>query len=60
LPQTTGSGGLRQNVVVILLASAAYVHMVWGDAQLVYLIEDLWISLDNEVLLAIPMFLNLG
>lgn len=31
-----------------------------GDAQLVYLIEDLWISLDNEVLLAIPMFLIAG
>lgn len=51
---------LRQNVVVVLLACAAYVHMVWGDAQLVYLIEDLWISLDNEVLLAIPMFLIAG
>ena len=51
---------IRQNVVVILLACAAYVHLVWGDAQLVYLIEDLWISLDNEVLLAIPMFLIAG
>ncbi|MGB0505721.1 MAG: TRAP transporter large permease [Pikeienuella sp.] len=51
---------LRQNVIVILLAAAAYVHMVWGDAQLVYLIEDLWLSLDNEVLLAIPMFLLAG
>ena len=51
---------LRQNVVVILLASAAYVHLVWGDGQLIYLIEDLWISLDNEVLLAIPMFLIAG
>ena len=51
---------LRQNVVVILLACAAYVHLIWGDAQLVYLVEDLWISLDNEVLLAIPMFLIAG
>ena len=50
---------IRQNVVVVLLA-AAYVHLAWGDAQLVYLIEDLWISLDNEVLLAIPMFLIAG
>ncbi len=51
---------IRQNVVVILLAAAAYVHMAWGDGQLVYLIEDLWLSLDNEVLLAIPMFLLAG
>lgn len=51
---------IRQNVVVVLLAAAAYVHLVWGDAQLIYLIEDLWLSLDNEVLLAIPMFLLAG
>ena len=51
---------IRQNVVVILLAVAAYVHLVWGDGQLTYLIEDLWLSLDNEVLLAIPMFLLAG
>lgn len=51
---------IRQNVVVVLLAAAAYVHLVWGDGQLVFLVEDLWISLDNEVLLAIPMFLIAG
>lgn len=51
---------IRQNVVVVLLAAACYVHYVWGDAQLVFLIEDLWLSLDNEVLLAIPMFLLAG
>lgn len=51
---------IRQNVVVILLAAAAYVHLVWGDGMLVYLVEDLWISLNNEVLLAIPTFLIAG
>lgn len=51
---------LRQNVIVILLGSAAYVHLVWGDGQLEYLAEDLWISLDNALLLAIPMFLLAG
>ena len=51
---------IRQNVVVILLAVAAYVHLVWGDGVLVYLVEDLWISLNNEVLLAIPIFLIAG
>ena len=50
----------RQNVVVLFLVSAAYVHLVWGDGFLVYLIEDMWISLDNEVLLAIPLFIMAG
>ncbi len=51
---------LRQNVVLLLLATAAYTHLVWGDGLLIYLIEDLWISLDNEVLLAIPLFIMAG
>lgn len=51
---------LRQNIIVILLGSAAYVHLVWGDGYLEYLAEDLWISLDNSLLLAIPMFLLAG
>jgi len=51
---------MRQNIIVILLASAAYVHLVWGEGKLGYLAEDLWISLDNPLLLAIPMFLLAG
>ena len=51
---------LRQNIIVILLGSAAYVHLVWGDGRLEYLAEDMWISLDNSLLLAIPMFLLAG
>jgi C4-dicarboxylate transporter DctM subunit len=51
---------LRQNIIVVLLAAAAYVHLVWGDGNLEYLAEDLWISLDNALLLAIPMFLLAG
>lgn len=55
-----GALALRQNVIVILLGSAAYVHLVWGDGHLEYLAEDIWISLDNSLLLAIPMFLLAG
>ena len=51
---------LRQNIIVILLGSAAYVHLVWGDGRLEYLAEDIWIALDNSLLLAIPMFLLAG
>ena len=50
----------RMNAVVLLLALVAYVHLVWGDGRLEYLVEDMWISLDNDLLLAIPMFLIAG
>ncbi len=55
-----GALALRQNVIIILLGAAAYVHLVWGDGRLEYLAEDVWISLDNSLLLAIPMFLLAG
>ena len=51
---------LRQSVILILLAAAAYTHLIWGDGMLVYLIEDLWAAMDNQVLLAIPMFIIAG
>ncbi len=50
----------RQNIIVILMGAAAYIHLVWGDGYLEYLAEDIWISLDNGLLLAIPMFLLAG
>ena len=31
---------LRQNIIVILIGMAAYVHLVWGDGHLEYLAED--------------------
>lgn len=51
---------LRQSVILILLAATAYVHLVWGDGYIVYLIEDIWTAMDNSVLLAIPMFIIAG
>ena len=51
---------VRQSVILILFAAAGYIHLVWGDGQLVYLIEDIWTAMDNEVLLAIPMFIIAG
>ena len=46
--------------MVLFLVAAAYIHLVWGDGILTYLVEDMWISLDNEVLLAIPLFIMAG
>jgi C4-dicarboxylate transporter, DctM subunit len=51
---------LRQPLLVILLAAVAVVHMVWGRGQLDYILEDMWISLDKELILSIPMFILCG
>lgn len=51
---------LRQPLLIILLAAVAVVHMVWGRGQLDYIIEDMWISLDKELILSIPMFILCG
>lgn len=51
---------LRQSVILILLTATAYVHLVWGDGFIVYLIQDIWTAMDNSVLLAIPMFIIAG
>jgi len=52
--------GLRQPLLVILLGVAAVVHLVWGRGQLDYIVEDMWISLDKELILSIPMFVLCG
>ncbi len=51
---------LRQSVILILLVAAGYVHLVYGDGQLSYLIDDIWTSVNRDVLLAIPMFVLAG
>jgi C4-dicarboxylate transporter DctM subunit len=51
---------LRQPLLVILMAVAAFVHIVWGRAQLDYIIEDMWVGLDKEVILSIPLFILCG
>ena len=51
---------LRQPLLVILLGVAAYVHLVWGRGQLDYIVEDMWIGLDKELILSIPLFILCG
>ena len=50
----------RQSIIVILFVATAYVHMVYGDGVIEYLIDDLWTSINREVLLAIPMYVLAG
>lgn len=51
---------LRQPLLVVLLALAASVHLLWGQGRLEYIAEDLWIALDKELVLSIPLFLLCG
>ncbi|MCE8556559.1 TRAP transporter large permease [Ruegeria pomeroyi] len=51
---------LRQTLTVILIAAIAYVHMVWGHGNLDYIVEDMWTSLNKELILSVPLFLLCG
>lgn len=51
---------LRQNLILVLAVAAVYVHTVFVDSKIEFLIQDIWLSIDKEVLLAIPMFLLAG
>lgn len=51
---------LRQNLILVLAVAAIYVHTVFVDSKIEFLIQDIWLSIDKEVLLAIPMFLLAG
>lgn len=51
---------LRQPLLVTLLAVAAFVQFTWGRGQLDYIIEDMWVGLDKEVILSIPLFILCG
>lgn len=51
---------LRQPLLVTLLAAAAAMHAFWGRGNLEDIIEDMWVGLDKEVILSIPLFILCG
>lgn len=51
---------LRQPLLVVLLAAIAYAQMAWGSGHITWIIEDMYVSLDKELILAIPMFMLCG
>jgi len=55
-----GSLVLRQPLLVVLLAVAGCVHAFWGRGNLEDIIEDMWVGLDKEVILSIPLFILCG
>ena len=51
---------LRQPLLVVLLAAAGCVHTFWGRGNLEDIVEDMWVGLDKEVILSIPLFILCG
>ncbi len=51
---------LRQPLIVLLLGACAFMHFAWGKGHFDYIIEDMWVSLDKEMILAIPLFMLCG
>lgn len=50
----------RQPLLIILLSVAAFIHLVWGRGELDYIVEDMWVGLDKELILSIPLFILCG
>lgn len=51
---------LRVNIVLILMAMAAFVHTVWGAGALEYFLSDMWATMDRELILSVPLFILVG
>lgn len=51
---------LRQSLVLVVAVAAVYVHLFLVNSKIEYLFQDIWLSVDREVLLPIPMFLLAG
>ncbi|MCS6948794.1 MAG: TRAP transporter large permease [Steroidobacteraceae bacterium] len=51
---------LRQYLVIVLGAVAAYLYLVHGDGRLTNIVLDGWDELNKDVLLAIPLYLLAG
>jgi len=51
---------LRQPVMVLLGAAALFVYAVWNDGRPEYALYDVWFAVNQDVLLAIPLFVLAG
>jgi C4-dicarboxylate transporter DctM subunit len=52
---------LRQNIILTLAVLVGMIHVyVASHSSIEYLIQDLWFTLDRELLLSIPMFIFAG
>jgi C4-dicarboxylate transporter DctM subunit len=52
---------LRQPIIILVAIATAFVHVYFArNSSVEYLIQDMWFTLDREVLLSIPMFILAG
>lgn len=51
---------LRQPVLVLLGVAALFVYAVWNDGRPEYALYDVWFAVNQDVLLAIPLFVLAG
>jgi C4-dicarboxylate transporter, DctM subunit len=55
-----GLVALRQPVMVLLGVAALFCYMAWNDGNPLYLVYDLYEAVNQETLLAIPLFILAG
>jgi C4-dicarboxylate transporter, DctM subunit len=51
---------LRQPILVVLAAIALFLYTVFQDGQPIYVAYDIWRAVNQEILLAIPLFMLAG
>lgn len=51
---------LRQPIVIVLAAVAVFSYLVWQDGTPLYVAYDIWRAVNQEILLAIPLFMLAG
>jgi C4-dicarboxylate transporter DctM subunit len=51
---------LRQPIVIVLAAAAVFAYLVWQDGTPLYVAYDIWRAVNQEILLAIPLFMLAG
>lgn len=51
---------LRQNIILTLAVAVAFIHAFMAKSKPEFLIQDIWFTVDREVLLSIPMFIVAG
>lgn len=51
---------LRQPIIAVALVVAGAAQMLWGRGQPADIAEDIWLALDKELLVAIPLYVLCG
>lgn len=55
-----GLAFLRQPILVLLGVAVLFVYTIWHDGRPEYATYDIWFAINQEVLLAIPLFILAG